>query len=60
MEPEKNSVTGIAGDGQRLSGQRRLIDFDRIAFKQARISGHDVAQPHPDDIARDQFARRRV
>ena len=45
--------------GSDSPGQRGLIDLDRVAVEQARVGGHDVAEAHPDDVARHQLARRR-
>ena len=39
--------------------QRGLIDFNRVAFQQARIRRHDVAQANANDVARHKLTRRR-
>ena len=59
IEPEKTASPGLRVDGQRLAGQRGLVDFDRIALQQARVRGHDVTEAHADDVARHELARRR-
>ena len=56
----KYCFTGFAGGGKRFSRQGRLIHLDRVAVQQARIRWHNVAQPHANNVARDQFTRRRV
>ena len=55
----KYRLAGFARSGQGFSSQRGLIDFDRIAFQQARIRRHDVAHADADDVARHQLARGR-
>ena len=37
-----------------------MIDFDRVAREEARISRHDVAQPHANDIAGHEFSDLRI
>ena len=59
IEPENTASPGLSRGGQRLSRQRGLIHFDRVALQQARIRRHDVAQAHADDVARHKFARLR-
>ena len=58
--PRVHSPTGFAGDGQRFSGQRGLIDFYGIALQQARVRRHDVAQSQPYYVAGHQFRCLRV
>ncbi len=55
----EHRLTGLAGGGQRFSGQRGLIHLDRVALQQARIGGHNVAQAQADDVAGYQLTRRR-
>ena len=52
-------VAGFARGGQRLAGQRGLVDGNLVAVQQARVRRHDVAQTQADDVARHQFPRRR-
>ena len=51
----KHRAAGLDGDRQRFSRQRRLIHFDWIARKQARVRGYDVAEPQTNDITGHQF-----
>ena len=55
----KYRLARFARSGQRFARQRGLIDFDRVAFQQARIRRHDVAHTDADDVARHQLARGR-
>ena len=55
----EDRVAGFARGGQRLPGQRRLVDGYLVAVQQARIGRHDVAQAQADGVARHQFPRRR-
>ena len=50
----KHCFAGFACGGQRLAGQRRLIDFDRISRQQTRVGRHDVAHSHPNDVTRNE------
>ena len=52
-------VAGFARRGERLAGERRLVHLDRVAVEQARVSRHDVAEAHADDVARHKVACRR-
>ena len=56
----KHRLAGFTRGGQRLSRQRGLIHFHRIAVQQARIRRHDVAEAHADDVTRHKLTRRRV
>ena len=57
--PGEHGVTGCAGRGQRLPGQRGLIDLDLVAVEQPGVGGHDVTQAQPDHITGHQLPRRR-
>ena len=56
----KHGIAGFSLGGQRLSCQRGLIHFHRVAVQQSRIRRHNVAQAHADDIAWHQLAGRWV
>ena len=43
---------------QGFSGQRGLIDFNRVALEQARVGRNDVAEAQADQITWHQFAGR--
>ena len=53
-------IEGLLGDGQRLAGQGRLVRLQAAAIDQQAIRREVFARGHLDEIARDQFARRRV
>ena len=53
-----DGFAGLALDGQRLTGQRRLIHFHRVAFQQAGVGGHDVAETKANEVSGHQFPRR--
>ena len=58
--PGEDGVAGFARGGHRFPGQRRLVDRYLVAFKQARVGRHDVAEAQADGVARYKFARRRI
>ena len=55
----EHGVAGFARRGQRLTGQRRLVDGNFVAVQQTGIRRHDIAQAQADDVTRHQFPRRR-
>ena len=57
--PGEHGVTRCAGGGQRLPGQRGLIDLDLVAVQQPGVGGHDVTQAQPDHITGHQLPRGR-
>jgi hypothetical protein len=52
-----DAVAGALGHGQRLAGERRLVDLERVALEQAGVGGDDVAQLDADDVPRCQHRR---
>ena len=60
MEPENTASPGPRVGGQRLTGQRRLVDLNRVPLEQSRVGGDDVTQAQPDDVARDELSRRGI
>ncbi len=56
-EGGEHRVAGLAGGGQGLPGQRRLVHFDRVAVEEPCIGGHDVAEAQADDVARYDLTR---
>jgi hypothetical protein len=60
---DRARIDGVAPfllDRQGLARQGGLIDAQVIAFDQARVGGHDIAEADQQDIARDELARRDV
>ena len=55
--PGKQRLSHLARDRERLAGQRRLIHLYGILIEQSCIGRHDVAEPHADDVARNERAR---
>ncbi|MND88114.1 hypothetical protein D3C80_801290 [compost metagenome] len=47
---------GVLGNGERLTGEHRLLDLQLVHFEQAHIGGNLVARTQHHDIARHQFA----
>ena len=57
--PGEHGVTGCAGRGQRLPGQRGLVDLDLVAVQQPGVGGDNVTQAQADHITGHQLPRRR-
>ena len=54
----EHGVAGLAGGGQRLPGQRGLVDLDLVAVQQPGVGGDDVTQAQPDHVTGHQLPRR--
>jgi len=46
----EDTLPRVLVDGQRLAGQRRLVDLERVALKQPGVGGDDVTELDADDV----------
>jgi hypothetical protein len=56
--PGEHRVAGRSGRGQRLPGERGLVDLDLVAVQQPGVRGDDVPQPEPDHVPGHQLPGR--